>query len=123
MKFLGAYLLSFLNFIGAMKFVETPNNFGVGGANNPVSSPSALVVTANVIAPTGLVSHVGAGLVKTITLPWVGFGGTIYLVADAVYTWDATGNIALGGTSTAIGRAIPFVYDQVAAKWYPSVVA
>jgi hypothetical protein len=116
-------MLSWLGFFGILKFVETPNNYGVGGAGNPVSSPSALSVTANVVTPTGLVSHVGAGLIKTITVPWVGFGGFIVLIADAVFTWDATGNIALAGTSTAIGRAILFTYDQVAGKWYPTVVA
>ena len=102
---------------------ETPNAFGIGGQFNPVTGQTALAVTANAIAPVALVSHVGAGLIKTITVPWTGFGGIIVLVADAVFTWDATANIAVAGTSTAIGRAIAFAYDPVTAKWYPFYVA
>jgi len=105
---------------------ETPNLFQVGGQNNPVSGPIDLVITANVITPTALVNRVAAagGLIKTITVPWPGFAGFIVLIAGTTpYTWDATANIAVAGTSTATGRAMLFVYDPIPAKWYPVVFA
>jgi hypothetical protein len=95
---------------------------GGGQFSSVVNQTGALVVTANAVQPGALINHVGAGLIKNITLPDPFFSGIVILVADAVFTWDATGNISVAGTSTAIGRAILFAYDPATLKWYPGYV-
>jgi hypothetical protein len=86
---------------------------------------SALVVTANVIAPTSPVHHCGAGLIKTITAPAGSVAGqspTVTLIPDSAFTYDATGNIVVpaGGGTATVNRAMTFTLDPGTAKWYPS---
>jgi hypothetical protein len=87
-----------------------------GGSQVPytMSSPSSvLTITTNTIVPTGSVHHVGAGLIKTITVPVAVVGPwTLSLVPDAAFTYDATGNIGavIGGTAT-VGRTMTFTWD------------
>ena len=79
-----------------------------------------LTITANVLTPLCMTSFLGAGLVKTITLP-AGFppGGSITLIPTAAFTTDATGNVAIASTAVT-GRAMTFTWDSTGSKWYPS---
>lgn len=107
--------------MGLLLMPENPNAFGVGGQMNSVVSAPELPITANVITPTGLISKVAdaGGLIKTITVPYAGFGGIIFLLAGTTpFTWDATGNIFAVGTSTAAGRMMPFVFNPLTQKWH-----
>lgn len=81
-------------------------------------SSSVLSVSSNIIAPTNAVHHVGAGLIKTITVPasctvtcWV------FLVPDAAFTYDATGNItvASGSGTAVVNRLMTAAWDG--SKW------
>lgn len=79
---------------------------------------SVLAIAANVITPTNSVHHVGAGLIKTITVPAnVGSPTRITIIPDAAFTTDATGNISLASTAV-INRAMDFTWDGT--KWNPS---
>jgi hypothetical protein len=95
-----------------------PNNIGW----------SAPVVSANTITPTGPYFHMtGTTIVKTINpVPGSLEGGFVTIVFDgsgAGLTWDATGNIAVAGTSTTAASAVTFVFDQGSGKWHPSRLA
>lgn len=95
-----------------------PNNIGW----------SAPIVSANTITPTGPLFHMtGTTIVKTINpVPGSLEGGTVTIVFDgsaAGLTWDATGNIAVAGTSTTAASAVTFVFDQGSGKWHPSRLA
>lgn len=85
---------------------------------------AVLAITANVITPAYGIHHVGAGLIKTITVPasFANSGGTVDLWPDAAFTYDATGNILLpaGGGTAVVNRIMTFTWDPVAAKWAPS---
>lgn len=80
---------------------------------------TALTISSNTIAPTNRFHTVGAGLIKTITLP-SGPGATvvheIILVPTAAFTYDNTGNIlvAAGGGTAVINK-------PMAATWIPSL--
>ena len=94
-----------------------------GGTTTPgvSSSPSSvLTVSGNVITPTGSVHHVGAGLIKNITVPAFVTGPWVFhAVPDAAFTYDATGNIGvvIGGLAV-VGQPMDFVWDG--AKFWPS---
>jgi len=76
------------------------------------------------VAPTSLIHNVtGAAAVVNITVPWPAFAGVVYFIAQGIFTWTAAGNIAVAGTSTAVGRAVGFLYNPVIGKWYPLTVA
>ena len=92
-----------------------------------VAVGGALTVTTNAITPTRQIHHVGAGLIKTINLPTLTSTGaaitngyTLYIIPDAAYTYDATGNITLpaGGGTAVINKTMVFAWDGV--KWSPS---
>jgi hypothetical protein len=101
---------------------ETPERFEVGGLQNSVLG--ADLTSGATIAPTSLVHNVtGTAAIVTITPPWPGFAGVVYLVAQGIFTWTAGGNIALAGTSTAVGHAMGFLYVPTVGKWYPLAVA
>lgn len=79
---------------------------------------AVLTQAANVIAPTSQIHHVAAGLIKTITVPaGMQQGGTIFLVPDAAFTTDATGNISLASTAV-INKTLAMTWDGT--KWNPS---
>jgi len=85
---------------------------------------NTLGIIANVLATPKSINFVGAGLIKTITVPtlFAAAGGSITLIPTAAFTWDATGNIAIAGTAV-VGRALTMTYDAFApAKFYPSYV-
>lgn len=84
------------------------------------SASSVLAVNSNVIAPTGSVHHVGAGLIKTITVPAAVTGPwVVTLIPDAAFTYDATGNIVVpaGGGTAVVNRAMSMTWDG--AKFTP----
>jgi hypothetical protein len=81
---------------------------------------TALTVSGNTIAPVAQISHVGAGLIKTITVP-AGFAtGCLKLIPDAAFTYDATGNIVvpIGGGTAVINKTMEVCWDG--SKWTPS---
>ncbi len=86
----------------------------VAGAN--------LTISSNTLTPTGNLHHVGAGLIKTITPP-AGFtgGGLLYLIPDAAFTYDATGNVVIptGGAATAVVNKL-MVLSWDGTQWTPS---
>lgn len=82
---------------------------------------TVLSVTTNAITPTNTIHHVGAGLIKTITVPAMCAPTcTIFLIPDAAFTYDATGNVVVpsGGGTATVNRAMTMVWDGT--KWYPS---
>ncbi len=105
--------------------ITTAHNLVALNAGTAIVAPmhgaaasSVLSVSSNIIAPTNAIHHVGAGLIKTITVPasctvtcWV------FLVPDAAFTYDSTGNILLAsGSGTAvISRMMVAVWDGT--KW------
>lgn len=107
---------------GKLWVTEYPERFTVGGLHNQAVGPD--IASAATIAPTHMVHNVtGTAAIVTITPPWPGFCGTIHLIAAAIWTWTAAGNISVLGTTTAAGRAIAFTYHPALGKWHPSVVA
>lgn len=101
---------------------ENSERFEVGGLQNSVVGSD--LASGATIAPTSLVHNVtGAAAIVNITPPWPGFGGIVWLVAQGIFTWTAAGNIGVAGTSTAVGRAVGFLYVPSAGKWYPTAVA
>lgn len=95
-----------------------------GSAQAPfllTSASSVLSIVTNVITPTGSVHHLGAGLVKTITVPAAMTApGVVWLIPDAAFTWDATDNISVLGTAV-VNKALAMVWDGT--RWNPSYVA
>lgn len=92
----------------------------LGSRENPNEDPNVMA-SATTIAPTYHVTRVsGTTTIGTITVPYVGFSGSIVLAATGIWTWDTTGNIAIAGTVTTALGAVIFTYSQYAAKWYPS---
>lgn len=90
-----------------------------GGVNFDVGA--ALAVVGNAIAPTSPIHHVGAGLIKNITVPGtVNFGFVLQVIPDVAFTYDATGNIVVppGGGLATVNKLMTFVWDG--AKWTPS---
>jgi hypothetical protein len=114
-----------MNSLERARIDSTTGNFVVNtGVSSPVyitTASSVLAVTTNTITPTGAVHHVGAGLIKTITVPAQLNGpGSIALIPDAAFTYDATGNIVLpaGGGTAVVNRVMFVVWDGT--KWAPS---
>lgn len=82
---------------------------------------TVLSVTTNAIAPVNVISHVGAGLVKTITVPAMCTPTcAIHLIPDSAFTYDATGNIVVpaGGGTATVNKLMVMAWDGT--KWYPS---
>lgn len=83
---------------------------------------AVLSVSSNTITPTNAIHHVGAGLIKTITVPTGFTSGTIWIIPDSAFTYDGTSNIVLpaGGGTAVAGRTMSFTYSSSTSKWYPS---
>jgi hypothetical protein len=91
---------------------------GLQAAFYGYGASSVLSITSNVIAPTNAVHHLGAGLVKTITVPtFCSATCTLHVVPDAAFTTDATGNISLASTAVT-NKTLDFTWDG--SKWNPS---
>lgn len=85
------------------------------------STIAALTVTSNTIAPTACIHQLGAGLIKTITVPaTLASPGFLLILPTAAFTYDATGNILVptGGGTAVINKLMVFVWDGT--KWTPS---
>lgn len=83
----------------------------------------ATIASAATIAPTKAIHRVsGTTAIDTITVPFTGFSGPVYLVPTGVFTWTTNGNIGLAGTAV-VGKVIVFVYVPSQDKWYPSYIA
>jgi|SRR5215471_8066309 len=94
----------------------------VGGNYNTIVG-GVLASANNLPTPDHLIHHVsGTALIKTIPVPYTNFAGMLILIPDAIFTWDATGNIALGGTAV-VNKALQLIYDNNAGKWIPSYIA
>lgn len=78
---------------------------------------AVLTIASNAIAPTNQVHHVGAGLIKNITLPTGFTSGSVILIPDAAFTTDTTGNISLASTAVT-NKAMIMTWDGT--KWNPS---
>jgi len=79
------------------------------------------LASAATIAPTHKCHIVsGTAEIATITVPWTGVQGVIYLVASGAWTTATSGNIAKAITAVA-NAVVPMVYNPVTAKWYPIV--
>jgi hypothetical protein len=94
---------------------------GITAAFHNSLALSALTITTNTIAPTSSVHSVGAGLIKTITVP-ANCAPTcsITIIPTAAYTYDATGNVTVpvGGGLALISKTMTFTFDGT--KWNPS---
>lgn len=103
-------------------WLESPERFEVGGLSNGVQG--ADLASGATVAPThGIHNITGAAAIVNITPPWPAFAGVVWFIAGGIFTWTAAGNIAVAGTSTAVGRTIGFLYSAVTGKWYPTAVA
>lgn len=96
---------------------------GWGNAQAPQNVTAAVASVAGSTALSGPFFHMtGTNAVTGFTLP-VGFtGGCVTIVADAIWTWTAAGNILTAGTTTAAGRYNRFCYDSSAGKWVPDKI-
>lgn len=95
---------------------------GVLQKYNGVNAP---VAAATTITPSGQYFHItGTTATATINLPSTDFlEGSIYVIADAVWTWTTAGNIAVAGTVTTAGSMVTFFWDGAKQLWYPSRLA
>jgi hypothetical protein len=106
------------SFYGVAGAGKAEINDGVKAPIISYSASSVLNIASNVIAPTNGIHHLGAGLVKTITVPSKCYTAcSVMIIPDAAFTTDATGNISLASTAV-INRALIFVWDGT--KWNPS---
>lgn len=81
------------------------------------------VLGDSVITVTKMIHHINSTqAIYTITTPYEGFAGPVFLVADSAFTWGGTGNIAttsMAAASMIANHAYGFIYDRVQGKWYP----
>lgn len=89
---------------------------GPGGQFNPVQGPS--IASAATIAPTHKLHRItGTTQITTITRPFAGFVGPLYLLADAAMDLGTGGNIKKALTATA-DYIYSFMYDEEDGKWF-----
>lgn len=98
---------------------ENIERWQVGGQLNAGVGPD--IASAATIAPTYRIHRVtGAAAVVTITVPWQGFSGELWLISVGAFTWTAAGNISLVSAAAAVpGRSYQFIYNNITALWYP----
>ena len=80
-----------------------------------------LTVSSNTVAPTQNIHHVGAGLIKTITVPaTITQGASVSFIPDDATTYDDSDNIykPAGGGTLVVGKTWVVTWDG--SKWYPS---
>ena len=111
----------------ASQFPSGPNRIGPNLASaGGVTQPNGVVDAAGSVRISHPVHHVtGTAAIINLLVPYdaPGWQGEVTLIADAIWTWTAAGNIAQAGTVTAAGRQFKFVYDPGTNKWYPDKVA
>lgn len=119
-----------LNVVNGNQWIPSASgNIWTPGWGNPsglVGEPTTLVASAaGSVVPTGRLFHInGTAAITGFTIAsMIGFaGGRFTVIPDAVFTWTAAGNIALAGTAV-VSKALDFVWDPAAVKWYPSYIA
>ena len=81
----------------------------------------SVLASGSIITPTSRLHHVsGTSTVSTITAAGMIDGEILTLIPDAAFATTSTGgNVALG-TTGVVNRAIRFIWDATATKWYPS---
>jgi hypothetical protein len=83
------------------------------------------LASASTISPTNAIHRVtGTAAINTITPPDVfndgdNTGGHFTAIPTGIFTWTASGNIAVSGTAV-VGKAIIFTWMPGLHKWYPS---
>lgn len=78
------------------------------------------IASAATIAPANRVHHVtGTSAISTISAAGMTDGEILTLIPDASFATTTGGNIAVGSTAM-VNRALRFIWDAGAAKWYPS---
>ena len=82
----------------------------VDGATREIPAPVHHVVTT--VSLTTLTPPIGINR---------GFISPVYLIADSVFDWTTSGNIAAApGTTLLANHDYGFIYDNDEASWYPS---
>lgn len=97
---------------------------GFGNISMAAAPTTAVASAAGAILPSGPMFHVtGTSAITGFTIP-VGFdpkeGNTLTVIADAVFSWTAAGNIALASGTVVANKSYTFTYDPNTAKFYPS---
>lgn len=105
---------------------------GFGNPGNsmvPISASASVASAAAAITPSGpFFTITGALAITGFNIP-LGFNGTAVgggcftAVAGGIYTWTAAGNIAVAGTSTAVGEYVTFCWNALTSKWNPSRIS
>lgn len=93
----------------------------------PTFPPGANEVGPDIITATPTISspahHVlSTVIISTLTPPQAHFNlvGPTFLIADSVFSWTTSGNIAAApGTTLVANRAYAFLYQRSTGKWYP----
>lgn len=94
-----------------------------GGLQKSIDGGVMASVAGVMPAPQGYITVVtGALAITGITVPYLGFAGTIVYIPTGTFTWTTATNIALAGTAR-VGVAIFFTYLPSTNKWYPSITA
>lgn len=99
----------------------------MGLRSYPEYGPFGNVVGAQISSVTPIITSpmhhvITTAELTTLTPPInnLGFIGPTYLVADSLYKWTSSGNIAAPpGTTLIVNHAYGFVYDRTTGKWYP----
>lgn len=117
--------LPWVNTVTGEQWLQGVGNIWVPGWNNPQlpGVTAAVASAAGLILPSGPLFHVtGALAVTGFTIP-VGFaGGKFTIIPDGTFTWTTANNIGLAGTAV-VSKALTFIYDSNAAKFYPDYIA
>jgi hypothetical protein len=97
-----------------------------GIVESDLTGTRTVIASANSIQLLGKIARItGNTTIKTMLLPLDNpyFIGPLYLynTDTPVGVWDATGNIALGGTFTRY-HVFEFIYDPVVSLWYPVTI-
>lgn len=110
-----------VNIDGAATVGGNMNVAGVFTTGIIMHQNGSVIAAATTITPVAAQFHVnGTTAIVNITAPAACISGCeIVVIPDAVWTTTTAGNIALA-TTAVVNRAIKFVYDAVAVKWYPS---
>lgn len=80
----------------------------------------SVLASASAIVPASRSHHVsGTSTILTISAAGLIDGEVLTLIPDGAFATNTGGNIALGSTAV-VNRAIQFIWDAGAAKWYPT---
>lgn len=84
------------------------------------SIDGGLIASGATLVPQGYISRVsGTTAIDNITVPYVGFAGTIVLIPTGAFTLSTSGNIGIAATAV-VGKALTLTYVPSTGKWYPS---